>query len=137
MFGLLKVATAGLRAAPKIASGARSLTSGAGPAVKAGAGLLAGAVALDAVAIPAWEGITGQDVQIGGLDAGTLTRDALANIAGQTGETLGQTQAEFYRGFGEGGLQGLLGLDDSTAAQFVTIAILGIGTVLLIKLVTD
>jgi len=127
----------GARLLPKAGSVIAGLWRGGGAATRTVVGVGAGAVVADALLVPAVERVTGQDIQVGGVDLGTLTQDALAGIARQTSQTLGQAQAEASRGFAEGSLTGLLGLGEGQSTQIVTLAILGIGAVMLFKLVTD
>lgn len=127
----------GARLLPKAGGIIAGLWRGGGTATRTAIGAGAGLVAVDALVTPAVEGVTGQDITLGGVDLGTLTQDALAAIAGQTAETLGTAQATATRGYGEGMLQGLLGVGDQQSSQIVTLAILAIGAVMLFKAVTD
>jgi hypothetical protein len=125
-----RVAVKGGGAAVKAA---RGLRGPAGTAAKVGIGL----AAADLVLVPAAEQVSGRDIQAFGLDFGTLTREAVAGAGQSIGQVVGQTETAATRGFAEGGLRGLLGTSDAQSSQFVTIAILAIGAVLLFRVVSD
>ena len=115
-----------------IGRGVSALWRGGGAATRTAVGVGAGVAATDALIIPAVNSVTGREVTIGPLD-GTLTRDALAGAAQSVGQVLGTGYGASVRGVSEGALGGLLPEVRGETGTIVTVAILGIGAVLIWK----
>lgn len=109
--------------------GARALLGSSSRGVRTAAGVGVGLVATDAVVIPALEGVTGRD-----LPGGTLTRDGFNAVANSTGQVAGATQVGFMEGVTQGASVAILG-DTPEARQIGTIALLGVGALVLLTVV--
>lgn len=102
---------------------------GTGGATRTGLSLVGGAVVADNTIVPFTERVTGLSVPTSGW-----TRDALTTSADQIAGTLGETWATFTRSAAEGGVRGLLQVDDQESGGLVTVALLVIGAVVALNL---